>query len=87
MGITKYPKYLKAPERGLYIRIEGPFDYQCLRLLQTETGANVGVISTESSHITTSFLEDSGYRASSAEEYAQIAARIKKHINETFPTL
>lgn len=78
---TKYPKYLKAPERGLHIAILGPHQCEILRLLKTESGINIGMMLSETPHVTTTFLEDAGLRESDLDEHLKTFNQIKTEIN------
>jgi hypothetical protein len=78
---TQYPKYLKAPEKGLYFKIIGPFDFETLRYLKAESGTSFGVMQTESGQVVTSWLEDAGLKDSHKDEYENILYRIREEIN------
>lgn len=80
---VKYPVYLKAPERGLYYKVTGPFAFQSLRYVNTPSGISAGIITTETSQGETSWLLDSGLRSCTVQEYVSIAKRIKEHVNDT----
>ncbi|MEQ8628090.1 hypothetical protein [Ekhidna sp.] len=68
--ITKYPKFFKAPGRGLYFKVISPFDCISLRILKTDTGNHLAINQLETGQAqSAAFIEDAGFDYCTAEEF------------------
>jgi len=90
MDKANYPKYLKAPEHGLYFKIISPFSYASVKVLKNEQGLYYSYMKTECTQANTSAIEnDMGLKEASETEFnekmsvfIQLGSAIEKQLTK-----